>query len=603
MTDEQRRERIEVLRQQADIYAKLYDAGRLTDDEAAKYVAVMRELDRLTEIEASRYDIMRFAQRYFSGRLLDPKVPSAEFHFDMAKRIERAVNDNEKGHMLAFATSRSHAKTTIGTVITSLYSIAFEIVPYIIICNAKQDGAADFLKTIKNEIVSNEKFRADFGDLVGKTWGMLDIVTANGIRVQAAGAGEAMRGRTHNGKRPKLLIIDDLEKSPDVESPRYRDSMQNWMDSTFIPLGDPEKTHVIYLGTTLHPDSVLVRVMKNDVRFTSRRYPAILQFPTNTERWEEWEKIVYRRDFTDEEIDFALAEIERNESDRMGVEVSETDEFAVGGDSDDKEDVMAKVAGFYAEKFYLEHKDELDEGAKVLWPQRMSLYALMLIRATKRRTFLTEYQNQPRDETTILFNQFHYYDLSEIDIDDLDLYGSLDPSLAKTNKSDFSAIVTIGKHRKTGIMYVLDVDAKRRPPDKIIQDVLEKARQFNYRAFAVETVQFQYLLATDLAKRSALEGIYLPIKEIKPNGDKWLRISSLEPLVSNGFIRFQKSQRELIEELENVGTNGTLPQFDDRADALHQAVSLVRENRRSIAFGTLPTRGAHSTQLPLSSVF
>jgi predicted phage terminase large subunit-like protein len=548
----------------------------------------LRELDRLREIEACRYDIMRFAKRYFTGRLLDPKIPSADFHYDLTQRIVRAVNDDEKGHFLAFAASRSHAKTTMGTVIPSLYCIAFSIVPYIIICNAKQDGAADFLKTIKNEIVSNEKFREDFGDLVGKTWGMLDIVTANGVRVQAVGAGEAMRGRTHNGKRPKLLIIDDLEKDPDVLSPKYRDAMENWLNSTFIPLGDPEKTHVIYLGTTLHPDSVLMRVMKNDVRFTSRRYPAILKFPKNTHLWDEWEKIVHRRDFSDEEVEFALAEIERKEAEHMGSSDQENDEFAVGDETvGDKEDVMAKVAGFYAEKFYEEHKEEMDEGAKVLWKERMSLYSLMLIRATKRKTFLTEYQNQPRDETTILFNQFTYFDLSEIDMNDLDIYGAVDPSLGKTNKSDFSAIVTIGRHRKTGIIYVLDVDAKRRPPDKIIEDVITKARHFDYRGFAVETIQFQALFATDLAKRSALENVYLPIREIKPSSDKWLRIASLEPLVSNGFIRFQKTQRELIDELENVGTNGSLPEHDDRSDALQMAVSLVRENRRRISFGTL----------------
>lgn len=531
---------------------------------------------------------MAFAERYFRGRILWNGVPCAEFHFDMMKRIQRAVNDDDKGHMLAFACPRSHAKTMMGTVITSLYCIAFNIVPYIIICNAKQDGAADFLKTIKNEIISNDKFREDFGDLVGKTWGMLDIVTANGVRVQAVGAGEAMRGRTHLGKRPKLLIIDDLEKDKDVESPKYRDEMESWLNSTFIPLGDPERTHVIYLGTTLHPDSVLVRVMKNDIRFTSRRYPAILQFPTNTELWERWEEILKRRDFTDEEVQYALEELERIEAERAGEEgPNEDDEFTVKSDEDDNTDAYAKVAGFYAERFYEEHKAEMDEGGRVLWPERMSLYALMLIRSTKRKSFLTEYQNQPKDETTVLFKDFTYYDLSEINMNDLDIYGALDPSLAKSANSDLSAIVTIGRHRTTGIIYVLDVDARRRPPDKIIADVLEKARQFNYREFGVETVQFQHLLATDLRKRSAIEGVYLPIREIKPNSDKWLRIASIEPLVSNGFIRFAKTQHELIAELEEVGTNGTLPKHDDRADALEMAVSLVRQNKRRIAFGTL----------------
>lgn len=570
-------------------YGRLHDAGRLPPADLRKYVAYMRELDRLTEIERCRWDLMAFAERYFRGRILWHGVPCADFHFDIMKRIQRAVNDDDKGHMLAFACPRSHSKTQIGTVITSLYCIAFNIVPYIVICNAKQDGAADFLKTIKNEIVANEKFRADFGDLVGKTWGMLDIVTANGVRVQAAGAGEAMRGRTHLGKRPKLLIIDDLEKDKDVESPKYRDEMESWMNSTFIPLGDPEKTHVLYVGTTLHPDSNLMRVMKNDPRFTSRRYPAILEFPTNTHLWDRWEEILKRRDFTDEEVAYALEEIERIEAERAGEEMADgdSDEFTVAADEDDNSDYFAKVAGFYAERFYEENKDAMDEGGRVLWKERMSLYALMQIRATKRKTFLTEYQNQPKDETTVLFNQFHYYDLTEINIDELDIYGSVDPSLGKNAKSDLSAIVTLGRHRQTGVLYLLECDAKRRSPDRIIEDILMKAQIYKYRGFAVEGTQFQHFFATEFAKRSALAGAYIPIREVKPNSDKALRIMSLEPLVTSGYIRFLKSQREIISDFEEVGTDGSLPRFDDRLDGIEMAVSLVRQNKRQIAFGTL----------------
>ncbi|UJF36539.1 phage terminase large subunit [Paenibacillus hexagrammi] len=556
MTDNERRERIDILTQQADIYSQLHDSGRLDSKEAPKYVAVLRELDRLREIEACRYDIMRFAKRYFNnGRIMKPETPSPDFHYDMAGLICDELNAKDRNSFIAAVAPRSHAKSMIGTVVSIIYSAVYKIHDYFVIIGNRQEGSKQLLAIIKYELMNNDELRRDFGDLYNKSsWSMMEIITGNGVKIQAAGSGDALRGLNHLGSRP-WVFCDDIEKDPDVLSPDYRDKIHEWFNSTVVPLGSPSPggTKIVWVGTILHVDSVLNRVMKNDTRFKSKRFSAIVEWPTNMDQWDQWGELLNKRDFDDVE----------------------------------SEDEAAQKAGKLAREFYDANRKEMDEGAIVLWPDRMSLYDLMVIRQANRKSFLTEYIGDPRDDSTVLFGSFTYYDLAEINMNDLEIYGSVDPSLGKNGRSDLSAIITIGRHKRTGINYVLDVDAKRRSPDKIIEDIIAKTDRFKYRGFAVETIQFQHLFMTDLAKRAAMEGAYLPIREVRPNSDKWLRIASLEPLVSNGFIRFQKSHRELVDELENVSVDGGLPRNDDRADALELAMSLVRQNRKRLAFGTI----------------
>jgi predicted phage terminase large subunit-like protein len=187
------------------------------------------------------------------------------------------------------------------------------------------------------------------------------------------------------------------------------------------------------------------------------------------------------------------------------------------------------------------------------------------------------------DEQSRIFSKIHYYDPSEVRLDELDIYGACDPSIGKTKRSDPSAIVTVGRHRKTGIIYVLDVDTKRRHPNQIIQDIFQKTQTFSYTLFSVETVAFQQFFKDELMKRSAEQGIYLPLKEFKSTVKKEVRISSLEPLMTSGFIRLLPTQRDLIEQLEYFPKST----HDDALDCLAQVMELAKKKGGSFSFGKL----------------
>ena len=200
------------------------------------------------------------------------------------------------------------------------------------------------------------------------------------------------------------------------------------------------------------------------------------------------------------------------------------------------------------------------EGVKVLWETKMPYDTLMLIKLSEgEEAFNTEMQNNPTDRKNALFPKewTSYYNPFDVDFKDgsFEFYGYCDPSLGKSKNSDFSAIVTIAKDTLTGIVYGEDGSLERREPDKILIDILEKARRIErdynkkYVSFGAETNQFQWFLKEQLAKESAKWGIYLPICEVLSHGDKTLRVQSLQPFIKNGYIKFSKEQKSLLNQL------------------------------------------------------
>lgn len=516
-----------------------------TVEQLQQYAELLEEMARRKRLENFKTDILAFGQYYLRDRIFTTDSP--QFHRDLADAVQNCLFDRSNGHFLAMAAPRSHAKSMIVTVTSTLWAIMHGY-HYILVISAKQDIAKQLLQIIKNELLSNDKLIADYGDMYDKSvWNALEIVTKNGCKIQAAGAGDSLRGLNFNGYRPEIIVLDDIERDPDVLSANYRDQTWQWLQSVVVPLGTPGKLHILYIGTLLHNDSVLKRAMTQDPRFISITYSAIKTMPKRMDMWDKFGEILHDRLI-----------------------------------SDDGEEASAYAAAERANTFYNDNKDAMDDGAVVLWPERMSLVDLMTIRYTQRRSFQTEYLQQPRDDSQSVFTSFTFYD-DLPSLDDMDIYGAVDPSLGKTARSDPSAIITIGKHRKTGVIYVINVDTKRRSPDVIISDILKYASIYSYKLFAVETVAFQEFLKTQLEQRAQIEGVYLPLKSVKPLTDKNLRISSMEPYVTNGLIRFGRNQTSLIEELKDH-PHGT---HDDMSDCLELATALTFKQKRTFVFDKL----------------
>lgn len=97
---------------------------------------------------------------------------------------------------------------------------------------------------------------------------------------------------------------------------------------------------------------------------------------------------------------------------------------------------------------------------------------------------------------------------------------------------------------------------ERRKPDVIIDDVFEMNRRLKrdykkgFYKFGVEVVQFQYFFKEVMAAKSAEEGEYIPIEEIQSTVNKMLRIESLQPVIKNKYLKFNREHKTLLKQLQ-----------------------------------------------------
>ena len=532
----------------------------LKRDDTPERVRLRREFEAglpLTGEDGLRRKLGAIDMEFF-GRAYFPHYfsrPSPEFHRELDAIWQQGVLKGRypltpadtkaisrlPGVRRAVAAPRGHAKSTNLTFKGTMHSTLYGYKHYPIIISDSSEQAEGFLDNIRVEFEENTAILEDFGSLAGSVWRSNVLVTKTNIKIEAIGSGKKIRGRKHRNWRPDLIILDDVENDENVRTPEQRKKLKDWFDKAVSKSGD-DYTDIVYIGTLLHYDSLLAKTLTNPA-YRSIKYKAVIQFSQADDLWQQWESIF---------IDLA---------------------------NDDREaDALA---------FFQAHKAAMLEGTQVLWEEKLSYYDLMVMRVSEgEASFNSEEQNEPINPDDCLFMEewFDYYNEAEVNFGDpaFDFFGFIDPSLGKTKRSDFSAIVTLAKHKGSGYMYVVDADIERRHPDRIIADVLAKERWLRasfghgYRKLGAETNQFQWFLKEELAKASAKAGLYLPIEEVQQTSDKVMRIQTLQPDVKNKYIKFNRRHKRLLEQL----TQFPMGAHDDGPDALEGARSIAKRVKR-----------------------
>ncbi len=445
------------------------------------------------------------------------------------------------GSRNAVAAPRGHAKSTNFTFKDDLHAVLYGYKHYIIILSDSSDQAEGFLDDIKTELEENADIIMDFGHLKGeKAWRSNVILTKNDVKVEAIGSGKKVRGRRHHNWRPDLIVLDDVENDENVVTPEQRRKLAGWFYKAVSKAGDTY-TDIMYIGTILHYDSLLSKVLKNP-EYKTTKYRAVIHEAKNQKLWEEWERIY-------------------------------TNLF----DEDHQQN---------ARTFYEAHESEMLEGTEVLWDAKWSYYDLMKMKVSEgEASFNSEMQNDPIDPETATFQEewFDFYEEGDVDFKDprFLFIGANDPSLGKNRRSDTSSIIGLMLDTRTGYMYVAEGDIARRKPDAIIRDILEIHRRYRrdfgkgFYRFGVEVVQFQYFFKEVLKQVAMEEGEYLPVEEIQSVQNKMLRIESLQPLIKNHYIKFSRKHKSLLKQLTEfpMGAN------DDGPDGLQMAAGLAQSIR------------------------
>lgn len=425
------------------------------------------------------------------------------------------------------------------------------------------------MEWIRNQLKYNRKLREDFGPLLSPK--DQANIRDNGdsfiawhpdpdnpeyrvqlALVEAASTGQALRGRSWEGSRPDLIILDDLEDARpggNAGTPEQRKALKDWFAQTVMPLGDPKgkRTAFVYMGTTVHFDSLLMDVLHKRSDFKTRIYRALISPPERMDLWEECRLIYQNRENPNRKQD--------------------------------------------AEKFYQEHREEMDRGAKVLWPQVQPLWKLMTWKWDNgSKAFNTEYQNNPIDEESQIFDpdKFTYYD-REIDCtsDQYDVSMGVDVAMGK-ERSDYSAITVVARDKQTDTIYVIDSWGDRVKPTEFIQEVVKRVMKYQPTIIAAESVAAQEFFVEELKKALTKAGYPADtrVKKIYSRTRKELRIEALLPDIESGRIQFNRKHSLLLEQFERYGQGAN----DDLPDSLEMAVKAIESSNVVVRTAYIPKR-------------
>lgn len=490
--------------------------------------------------ERATHDYQFFCQTYFPHY-----VPTAHFslfqHF-IFKRLPEVIDGEADGREVHLAP-RGEAKSTYETQLGSLWCIVTGRKHMIGIIMNTEEQAAEMLESIKAELDTNPRLLLDFPNATGqgRVWQSATAITANNIKIRIGGTGKKIRGMKHGPYRPDLIFLDDLENDEQVKQKAQRDKTEKYVLSAVLGLAPPEGgMDVFWVGTSLHYNAAINRIASAP-GWRRRVFKAIMRMPDNMALWEQWEALYTR------------------------LPTQNLENYLNGGHRDERAEFELEAL-----EFYEENKEAMDAGAVVSWSIR-PLYRLMCIRATDHEAFNQEYQNEAGNDDNAPFKNIQFWVNR---LPDWVFFGSCDPSLGKKGtKGDPSALLVGGLNRNTMQLDVVEADICRRVPDLIIDRCIELQQEYGCVAWAIETIQFQAFLYSELIKRSSLRGIAFPAVPITPSTDKGLRIISMQPHVNNGLIRLGRSQSTLIEQLKFYPE----ADHDDGPDALEMLWKIATE--------------------------
>ena len=569
MNMSERKARLKQLRRAIQALAKKAGKGKLTSQEQSQLIAMDRESERLESIIKGEQDVAHFAYEYFS----DERNPSNDAgniirHYsedrphesiDEMAAIHRDFYDvcdeitKRKNKRFVIASPRGHAKSSVISTIKALHSLCYNTNgqgDYILIISETDTLAKRLVASIANQLKHNEKLREDFGELLHKqsTKNERDnedtFINTNKQLVEASSAGKSLRGKTFNGKRPATLLCDDLSSLNNEATEEQRQKLIHWWNSTVEPLPSADGV-IVFVGTRVTNTGLLSHLLERR-DYKRLFHAAVINEPDNPQLWSDYLHM-YTSEATDAELD----------------------------------------------EYYEKHRDELESGIELAWSNRWTYRELMHVKASiGSRAFASEYMNQSfaSDEQhfspeeyaysrrvfdgqnhldAIEYNDKYYY------LRDMDKVACWDPALAGSKRSALNAYVTLGRHKESGLVFVLDVYASRQVPSEFIMEILPRMAEYKPHKCVVEGIGAYRAFAEQLEDTMRHNSIYhTRMKTIKTHGtkSKASRIESLEVPLANKSLILNRDHKEVYRELQEY-PNGVV----DVLDAIEMAFTSAKK--------------------------
>jgi len=474
-------------------------------------------------------DLLGWGNRYLPEHL---RRPPSRMHAWIAGELD--LMRDRRGCKLNVLAPRGGAKSTLGTLIHPLREALEGREPYSWIVSDTLPQARAHLENIRAELEHNSLIAEDYpgSSRVGSIWRAGKLMLANGVVIEAVSTGQRVRGRRHGPHRPTLIVCDDLQNDSHMRSTVQRDRSNQWFFGTLCRAGTKD-TNMLNLATALHRDALALE-LTHKPGWTSRTFSAIERWPENMSLWKAWEAIytdLSRPDYRDR-----------------------------------------------ARAFYDEHREAMDAGAVLLWPEEEDLYSLMCLRVEcGYAVFEREKQNVPATPEACewpetYFDESIWFDQwpARLQLKSL----ALDPSKGVDSRgSDFSAVVALGVD-EAGLLYV-EADLARRDIAQIVADTTEWHLRFAPDIFGVEINQFQDLLAAEFEAEFRRQGLLAARPyPLQNTVNKQVRIRRLGPYLASRRLRFKRGSPGtalLLDQLRAFPSG----EHDDGPDALEMALRLA----------------------------
>lgn len=215
-----------------------------------------------------------FFCRYYLGNYFSAEP--APFHRDLAAMFAHS--------RVAVAAPREHAKSTL-VFAHLLHQVLSKKVHFIVIFRYPDLLATQTVSDLREELVSNERIIADFGNLIGsRKWAEGELVTSTNIKILALGRNSGARGVRHQQWRPDLVVVDDIEDDSSVESKDQRTKMERWFRRVVSNVVGREG-RLFVIGTILHHDSLLSNLIARKDVYVTRRWAATPEAPLWPAQW------------------------------------------------------------------------------------------------------------------------------------------------------------------------------------------------------------------------------------------------------------------------------------------------------------------------------
>jgi hypothetical protein len=234
----------------------------------------------------------------FLSPMFDNPAPTPDFH-----RQAWALYCSE-AELAGVAAPRGHAKSTGLTHTFILACVLFRFESHVMLVSSSEELAMGQLGDIAKELKENDDLREEFGvqKFLTDSKGEIIVHCDDGyeFRILARGVEQRVRGIKWNGRRPGLILGDDMEEDEQVENAARRKKLRKWVNRAMIPMGR-RGCKVRIHGTILHQDSLLAGIMADGRKSAEDRLWQTLFFKAH-ESYDDFSNILWPEAFDEKAL-------------------------------------------------------------------------------------------------------------------------------------------------------------------------------------------------------------------------------------------------------------------------------------------------------------